>query len=121
MVFATLLTTLLLALALVAEPIPVKRSLATSPVSRRVNVNRSVRNILQHDQLRAQALKSQGKAKAVGVTRQISIPAENAAVDYLVSISVGNPPTTCKRLQQLVVDQTFTNIFIDECIVDTGR
>jgi cathepsin E len=120
MVFATLLTTVLLALTLAAEPIPVKRSLATSPVYRRVNVNRSARNILQHDQLRAQALQGK-KTNAVGMTRQISIPAENAGVDYLVSISVGNPPTTCKRLQQLVVDQTFANIFTDECIVDTGR
>jgi cathepsin E len=121
MVFASLLTTVLLALAVAAEPIPVKRSLVTLPVSRRINVNSSVRNILQHDQLRAQALKSQGEAKAAGVIRQISTQVENQAVSYIASIGVGSPATTCKQLQQLVIDQTFTDILADDLIVDTGR
>ena len=99
MVFATLLTTVFLALAVAADPIPVKRSLVTLPIARRINLNGI--NILEHDQLRAKALKATGEARAAGLSdRGIVSPsfAENEGVSYVASIGVGSPPTQCKRL-----------------------
>ena len=99
MVFATLLTTIFLTLAVAAEPIPVKRSLVTLPISRRINLNGI--NILEHDQLRAKALKATGEARAAGLSDRASVinsQAENQAVSYVASIGVGSPPTQCKRL-----------------------
>jgi len=106
-----LLTTVLLALAVVGEPIMVKRSLVTLPVSRRINAKSlGVRNILEHDQLRAQALKSQGAAKASGVTRRINLnsQAENEAVSYVASIGVGSPATQ----YSLIVDSGSSNTWV---------
>jgi cathepsin E len=100
MVFATLLTTVLLALAVAAEPILVKKSLVTLPISRRINLNGL--NILEHDQLRAKALRATGEARASGTLSNrasvISSQAENQAVSYVASIGVGSPATQCKRL-----------------------
>ena len=96
MVFVTLLTTVLLALAVAAEPIMVKKSLVTLPISRRINANNV--NILEHDQLRAKALKTKGEARAAGLSDRavISSQAENQAVSYVASIGVGSPATQCK-------------------------
>jgi cathepsin E len=100
MVFATLLTTVLLALAVAADPIIVKRSLVKLPISRRINVT-SV-NILQHDQLRAKALRAKGEARIAGTLHSdravISSQAVNIAVTYIASVGVGSPATQCKRL-----------------------
>ena len=100
MVFATLLTTVLLALAVAADPIPVKRSLVTLPISRRIKLNGL--NILEHDQLRAKGFKAKGEARAAGTPLSdrasvISSQAENLAVSYVASIGVGSPATQCKR------------------------
>ena len=69
--FASLLVSFL---AVAGEPIMVKRSLVTLSVSRRINSKSlGIRNILQHDQLRAQASKSKSAAKVAGaMTRQVS-------------------------------------------------
>ena len=96
MVFASLLTTVLLALAVAAEPVMVKRSLVTLPISRRINLNNL--NILEHDQLRAQALKAKAGTLHSGRASVISSQAENQAVSYVASIGVGSPATQCKRL-----------------------
>jgi cathepsin E len=99
MVFPTLLTTVLLALAVAAEPILVKKSLVTLPISRRINLNSL--NILEHDQLRAKALRATGEARASGTLSNravVSSQAENQAVSYVASIGVGSPATQCKRL-----------------------
>jgi cathepsin E len=100
MVFTTLLTTVLLALAVAADPIIVKRSLVTLPISRRINIT-SV-NILEHDQLRAKTLRAKGEAMAAGTLHSdravISSQAKNEAVSYVASIGVGSPATQCKSL-----------------------
>jgi cathepsin E len=100
MVFATLLTTVLLALAVAADPIFVKKSLVTLPISRRINV--TTLSVLEHDQLRAAALRATGEARAAGTLSKrssvISSTAENQAVSYVASIGVGSPATQCKRL-----------------------
>jgi cathepsin E len=100
MVFASLLTTVLLALAVAADPIPVKRSLVTLPISRRINMMNGVR-ILEHNQLRAKALvaKGHGEARAADtpLSERVSSQAENQAVSYVASIGVGSPATQCKH------------------------
>jgi cathepsin E len=107
MVFATLLTTVLLALAasVAANPIIVKKSLVTLPISRRINLNGI--NILEHDQLRAKALKAKGVA---GTARRavISSQAENEAVSYIASIGVGSPATQ----YNLIVDTGSSNTWV---------
>ena len=100
MVVLTLLTTVLIALAVAADPIPVKRSLVTLPISRRIQLKNL--NLLEHDQLHAKALRAKGEARASGTPLSdravISSQAENQAVSYVASIGVGSPPTQCKRL-----------------------
>jgi cathepsin E len=111
MVFATLLTTVLLALAVAADPIPVKRSLVTLPISRRINLNGF--SILEHDQLRAKGLKAKGEARASGTPLSdrasvISSQAENQAVSYVASIGVGSPATQ----YSLIVDTGSSNTWV---------
>ena len=93
----TLLTTLLFALSVAANPVLVNRSPVTLPLSRQVNLT-SVHNLLRHDQDRAKALKARGAAKATGlnIDAVINEPVDNQAVSYIASIGVGTPPTTCK-------------------------
>ena len=76
----------------------IKKSLVTLPISRRIK--RTSLNILEHDQLRAKALKAKGEAVASGLSGRavISSQAENQAVSYVASIGVGSPATQCKRL-----------------------
>ena len=97
--FAILLATVLLALAIAADPIPVKRSLVTLPISRRINLNSL--SILEHDQLRVKALKAKGEARAAGTSLSerasvINSQAKNQGVFYVASIGVGSPATQCK-------------------------
>ena len=81
-------------------------------ISRRINVTGV--NILEHDQLRAKALRAKGEARASGNPLSerasvISSQAENQAVSYVASIGVGSPATQCKRLQLLVTRCKLTN------------
>jgi len=104
-----LLTTVLLALAVAADPVIVKRSLVKLPVSRHINVTTSIQNILQHDQLRAKALKATGEARAAGIGRAvISSQADNQAVSYIASIGVGSPATQ----YNLIVDTGSSNTWV---------
>jgi cathepsin E len=111
MVPATLLTTLLLAMAVAANPVLVQRSLVTLPISKRVNIT-SAKQLLQHDQARAQALKAKGQAKVTGISLQgdavISSQANNEAVSYIAAIGVGSPATT----YQLIVDTGSSNTWV---------
>jgi cathepsin E len=109
MIRATLLATVFLALTVAANPIVVKRSLVTLPVSRRIHLNG--KSILEHDQLRAQGLKAKGEASAAGISSRrsvISSQATNGAVDYVASIGVGSPPTQ----YNLIVDSGSSNTWL---------
>jgi cathepsin E len=86
----------------------VKKSLVSLPLSRRINVNNSVRTVLEHDQARAKALKAQGAAQAAGVARQVSTPAINEAVSYIASVGVGSPPKTF----DLIIDTGSSNTWV---------
>ena len=118
-----LLTSVILALVVAAEPIIVKRSPVTLPLTRHININ-GVQNLVQHDQARAKTFKADSKVKSAGTPRQANSQATNEAVSYTTSIGVGSPPTQCKGLRQLLTNYHFTNglpIFIDDLIIDTGR
>ena len=109
----TLLTTLLLAFSVAANPvITLNRSPVTLPISRRVNFT-SIRNLLPHDQARAKALKAKGAAKAAGVSFHndavISSQADNQAVTYIASVGIGIPPTNCEHQ---ILFEVFEPIFI---------
>jgi len=107
-----LLTTLLLASSVAANPVVINRSPVTLPISRRVNFT-SIHNLVRHDQARAKALKAKGSAKAAGVSFHndavISSPADNQAVVYIATVGVGIPPTNC---EQRMIFEVFEPIFI---------
>jgi len=106
-----LLTALLLAFSVAANPVVINRSPVTLPISRRVNLT-SVHNLVRHDQARAKALKAKGAAKAAGVSFHndavISSPADNQAVFYVATVGVGIPPTNC---EQRIIFEVFEPIF----------
>lgn len=103
MVAAFLLPTLLLALAVAAQPVEQtapETSLVKLAFKKQVG-NGS--NIFKLDRLRTNSMKA-GKAQALENRAGISSPAENRAVAYVASVGVGDPPTYCKWLQHLVAD-----------------
>ena len=100
-----MLTTLLLAIAVAANSVIVEKSLMTLPISKSVNIT-NVQNLLQHDQIRAKALRAKGEARATGNPLNsddvISSQIDNLkGIHYVAAIGVGSPATTCKLLQQL--------------------
>jgi len=110
---ATLLTILLLAFSVAANPVVINRSPVTLPISRRVNFT-SIHNLVRHDQARAKALKAKGAAKAAGVFLNFhsdavnSSPADNQAVTYTATVGIGIRPTNCKhRILFKVLEPTF--------------
>jgi cathepsin E len=107
----TLLTTLILALSVAANPVIVNRSPVTLPLARRLNLT-SVHNLLRHDQTRAKFLKAKGTAAAAGLPFHsdaiISSQVDNQAVSYIASIGVGSPETTF----DLIVDTGSSNTWV---------
>jgi cathepsin E len=91
----TLLTTLLLALSVAANPVLLDKPLITLPISRRLNLT-SVHNLVRHDQARAKALKLRGANVAGNSRAVINEAIDNQAVTYIASVGVGSPATTCK-------------------------
>ena len=96
---ATLFSTLFLALFVSANPTLVSRSTVSLPLARRLNLT-SARDLVKHDQNRAQALKLKGGAKTttklVADGSIIDTQVANQAVTYLASVQVGSPATTCE-------------------------
>ncbi len=92
---ATLLTTLLLAFSVAANPVLVDRSPVTLPISRRLNLT-SIHNLVQHDQARAKNFKLGTSARSANRRAVISEPVQNQAVTYVASVGVGSPATTCR-------------------------
>ncbi|KAF8893668.1 aspartic peptidase A1 [Gymnopilus junonius] len=108
---ATLLTILLLALSVAANPVLVNRSPVTLPLSRRLNLT-SVHNLVRHDQNRAKALKLKGAAKAartpLSEAAVVSSQVDNQAVTYVASVGVGSPATQF----DLIVDTGSSNTWV---------
>ena len=93
----SLLSTILFALAVAANPIIVERPPVTLALSRKVNVT-SIHHLLRHDQNRAKALLALGRAKEEGIFLEDAVVNEqvdNQAVSYIASVGVGSPPTIC--------------------------
>lgn len=109
----TLLTTLLLALSVAANPIvQVRDSRITLPLSRRVNTT-SVHNLLQHDLNRVKAFKARAKAIQGGELTFdeeaiVNEPVDNQAVTYIATVGVGSPATS----YQLIVDTGSSNTWV---------
>ncbi|KAI0782864.1 aspartic peptidase A1 [Abortiporus biennis] len=106
----TLLTTLLLAFAVAANPVVVREPLVSLPMAKNFNTTGTL-NLLQRDQARARQLVLSAERSLTGKpTPDIvgSIPATNAAVDYTVQVGIGSPPTT----YTLLVDTGSSNTWI---------
>ncbi|KAG2117533.1 aspartic peptidase domain-containing protein [Suillus cothurnatus] len=91
----SLLTTLLLALSIATSPVEIHDSPITLSITRRLNTSGGTINLLQHDQSRAATLKS---------------------VDYIASVSIGNPATT----YNLIVDNGCLVTWVDDTYVKTS-
>src|SRR6267154_4734121 len=83
---ASLLTTLLLALSIVASPV-VPNSTVTFPIARRLNTSNGTINILQHDQARVAALKH----RSLDRRASISVPMMNEDFLFVTSVDIGSP------------------------------
>ena len=92
MVAASLLSTLLLALAIAAKPVEQNASLVKLAFVKRVSTGTTI--LVKQDRLRVNNIKA-GKVQGLE-NRADSAPAENRAISYVASIGVGNPPTDCK-------------------------
>ena len=95
---AHLLACLAISWGVTGTSISVDRSVVPLALSRKLNLT-SVHNLVRHDQSRARALKSAGKAKHENILEAaaiISSPVDNQAVTYVASVGIGSPPTTCE-------------------------
>ncbi|KAG6871372.1 hypothetical protein C0995_005347, partial [Termitomyces sp. Mi166 len=106
---SSLLATLLLALAVSANPLVVRDSPVKLPLARRLNVT-SVHNLVRHDLARAKHLRTRGEALSKGFSQDavINESVDNQAVSYIASIGVGSPATT----YQLIVDTGSSNTWV---------
>ncbi|KAI6145241.1 aspartic peptidase domain-containing protein [Pisolithus tinctorius] len=107
---ASLLTTVVLALSIVAGAVEVRSPSITLPFARSLNTRGGTLNLLEHDQARATALRGRGNASTAGKLdrRQDSIPATNEVTSYIAAVGVGSPPTT----YNLIVDTGSSNTWV---------
>ncbi|KAI0962223.1 hypothetical protein AcV7_001110 [Taiwanofungus camphoratus] len=105
-----LLSTLLLALLVAANPIVVRDNKISLPLVKRTNFVNGTVNLLQRDQARAAHLKARAAAKRSGIpAREVgSVSATNQAEDYIVSVGVGSPAT----YYNLLVDTGSSNTWL---------
>ena len=93
-----LLSTLLLALGVSANPIvTIRNSPITLPISRRVNVA-SGWDLVRRDFKRAQYLRNLGSSQGGPV---VNTPEDNDLVIYIANVGVGTPPTNCKGIRKV--------------------
>jgi len=115
---ASLLTTIVLALAVVGTPVfnydDLVRRGAQKPITlkgaKRVN-NAGTIGLLARDQARAKTLRAQGEAgsgKFKNAQIVSSVPATNQAVQYVVDVEIGTPPTT----YSLLIDTGSSNTWV---------
>ena len=93
MVAASFLSTLLLALAVAANPVERREALPQLAFTKQVDGG----DIVKLDQLRVDIFKK--NLFGVGAS---SSPADNRAVSYIAPVGVGHPPTYCKWFQHLI-------------------
>ena len=118
----SLLSTLLLAVLVASNPVVVRDNLVRLSVAKRVNTT-SAKDVLRIDQARAAALRARAARKngifSIFDEDASSISVTNQAVDYVASIGVGSPATTCMYFNfGLSGDLTKRNL--DSLLIDTG-
>ena len=115
MVAPSFLSTLFFALGVAAHTVERKASLSKLRFTKRVSA--SLYNIANLDRLRVNAIKGFNNFEVINSS------AENAGTTYIASVGVGQPPTTCKWLQQFETDYKFLkgSCITDDLQVDTGR
>ncbi|KAG6817905.1 hypothetical protein H0H87_012373 [Tephrocybe sp. NHM501043] len=109
---SSLLTTLVLALAVSANPLVVRDSPVKLPLARRLNTT-SIHNLVRHDLARAKYLRARVEAVTKGLNIDaaaaiINEPVDNQAVTYIASIGVGSPAKT----YELIVDTGSSNTWV---------
>lgn len=95
MIAASLLSTLLLAMAVAAQPVEQRAShpsLVKLAFTKRVT---NSGNLVRQDQLRANIIKG-GKAQDLKNRGVINSVADNRAITYVASVGVGSPATNCE-------------------------
>ncbi|KAL4244017.1 peptidase A1 family protein [Abortiporus biennis] len=107
MISSSLLTTLLLSLAVASTPTVIQDSLVTLPIAKRINAN-SKATILEHDQARAQELRRSHEGRQRDLNPRENVPAVNGVVDYTVKVQIGSPPTS----YTLLVDTGSSNTWV---------
>ncbi|KAF8622637.1 hypothetical protein AX15_006885 [Amanita polypyramis BW_CC] len=110
MICETLLSTVLLALALVAtaNPIAPRSSYTKLSLSRHLNFT-GVHNVMQRDQARVRQLLAKANGQHYPSTSiRIDEPITNQIVTYVASVGVGTPPTT----YNLIVDTGSSNTWV---------
>ncbi|KAF8124518.1 aspartic proteinase [Boletus edulis] len=107
---ASLVTTLLLTLSIVATPLEVRTTRVTLPFAKRISANGGAINLVKHDQARAATLKDRGSAIQNGKLdrRDGGIAITNEAVSYVAAVGVGDPAT----IYNLFVDTGSSNTWV---------
>jgi len=103
---ATLLSTLLLALTVAANPIVVPVAPVSLPITRRLNIT-NARSLYERDLARAQHFKTRG-ADGTAKRAVISSTALNDGVTYEATVGVGSPATN----YQLIIDTGSSNTWV---------
>jgi len=106
---ASLVSALLLALVVSANPIVVPDNLIRLPFVKRINET-NMKNVLKRDQARAAFLRTKGLQKAGKLAKDavVSTPVTNEVVDYIAAVAVGSPSTTF----DLIVDTGSSNTWV---------
>ena len=103
--YSTLLVTLTLALAVVANPVVTIRNAPVSlPMVKRINTTGTL-DLVAHDKARIAGLRARASGSKIQSDSIVgSVPSTNQAVDYVVNVNIGSPPTTCTLSPNLFVD-----------------
>ena len=87
---SALLLTLAFTLAVSANPVVIRDSPITLPITKRLNANGTF-NLLERDQARVKGLKQFARQKTAGTLVDAvvaSVPVTNQAVDYVANVSI---------------------------------
>jgi len=109
---AALLSTLLLALVVSANPIvQIHRGPVTLPIARSLNLT-GVRSLYAHDLSRAQNFKTRGSDKVKRAV--ISTVANNEVVKYIETVGVGSPATNCTLINAHLFRLSLFSLLLSE-------
>jgi hypothetical protein len=104
----------------IVEAIPSVRSSngINLPLAKKLNLAGST--IIERDQARAKALKSNASNKSILSKRQTNEPVDNVAVVYSASVDIGSPSTTCEFIFPSILSVYYLLRNADNLLIDTG-